>query len=279
MKKLFFGFFAVSLLLTAHAKSADDFFDDLLITDEMKQVENKKRTFEKGQMDASKLLESKPKMLKIEKKQNKVKIEETIAKPVVPIVYDAAPMGLLWLAPVSEIEYLRVRLTSIQLKDYPNTYKATNLPKPIADFRETMLSFGHQDSLWRILSYGNFIEDDSSASKGLAMYRKYYAMLDKKYGNAEDFYTPAVFNIEEPVPNDDGTTSMAIRQVEMDIGDAGFLEKLASGEAVLYSTFNNKEIAVTLALLANGNNQSFIVIDYKNLTLQKKTDEEIFDAL
>ena len=109
-----------------------------------------------------------------------------------------------------------------------------------------------------------------------------YAMepyYEKKYGNAEDFYTPAVFNVEEPVPNDDGTTSMAIRQDEMEIGDDGFLEKLASGESVLYSTFHNEKIAVTLALMADGNKQSFIVIDYKNLMLQKKADEEIYDAL
>ena len=279
MKKLFYGMLLASITIATPSFSADDFFDDLMATDEMKQVENKKSTFEKGKADAYKLLSEKPKTLKIEKKQNKIKIKEETVKSAIPVVYNPAPMGLLWLAPIAEIEYLRVHLTQIKVKDYPNTYKATNFPKPISDFRETLLSFGQKDSLWRILSYGNFIEDDSSASKGLTMYRKYYAMLDKKYGNAEDFYTPSTMNIEEPVPNDDGTTSMAIKQIEMEIGDDGFLEKLASGEAVLYSTFHNDEVSVTLALLADGNNQSFIVIEYKNLTLQKKADEEIFDAL
>ena len=81
------------------------------------------------------------------------------------------------------------------------------------------------------------------------------------------------------MPNPDGTTSTAIRQVKMEIGDEGFLEKLASGEAVLYSTFNNEMVGVTLALFANEDNQTFIVIDYKNLISQKKTNDDIYDAL
>ena len=279
MKKLFYSTIIGCLLISIPSIADDDFFDDLMVTKEMKEAQKEEQTVEKGRIDASKLLEGKPKILKLEKEKNTVKIEETTVQAVAPIIYEAAPMGLLWLAPIAEIEYLRVNLDPTNIKDYPNSYKATNLPKPITDFRETILSFGQRDSLWRIISYGNLIDDDTYATKGLEQYRKYYAMLEKKYGNAEDFYTPAVFNVEEPVPNDDGTTSMSIRQDEMEIGDEGFLEKIASGEAVLYATFNNDKVAVTLALMANNNNQSFIVVDYRNLTLQKKADEEIYDAL
>lgn len=276
MNKLFYVLLAVTMALSLNAFAQDDFFDDLMQTEEMKQDAKEEQTVEKGQMDAAKLLASKPKTLKIEKR--KIKIEET-SKKLTPIVYEHAPMGLLWLAPVSEIEYIKVQLTPVELKDYPNTYKATNLPKPLPDMREIMISFGEANSLWRIVSYGDFIQDNTKASKGLAQYNKYYEMLEKKYGNAQEFYTPAVFNVEESVPNPDGTTSMAIKQVQMEVGDEGFLEKLASGEAVLYSTFNNEMVAVTLALFADGNNQSFIVIDYKNLVSQKKTNDDIYDAL
>jgi len=279
MKKLFYSILMSATALSFNVKANDDFFDDIMVTEEMKTEAKEDKTIEKGQMDAAKLLESKPKMLKIAKQKKKIRIEKETVDKADPIVYEPAPMGLLWLAPISEIEYIKVNLAKVEVKDYPNTYKATNLPKPLPDFRETMISFGNKDSLWRIISYGNLIDDDTSASKGLAQYDKYYKLLEKKYGNAKEFYTPAVYNIEEPVPNEDGTTSTAIKQLEMQIGDEGFLEKLASGEAVLYSTFNNEKVAVTLAIFADGNNQSFIVIDYKNLTSEQKANEELYDAL
>ena len=279
MNKLLYSLLALTIIIAFNANAQEGFFDDIMQTEEMKQDAKEENTVEKGQMDAVKLLASKPKTLKIEKKNKIVVVEEADAKKIIPVVYEHAPMGLLWLAPVSEIEYIKVKLTPVELKDYPNTYKATNLPKPLPDLREVMISFGTSNSLWRIVSYGDFIQDDTKASKGLDLYNKYYAMLEKKYGNAQEFYTPAMSNVEESVPNPDGTTSTAIRQLEMGIGDEGFLEKLASGEAVLYSTFNNEMVSVTLALFADGNNQSYIVIDYKNLVLQKKTNDDIYDAL
>ena len=81
------------------------------------------------------------------------------------------------------------------------------------------------------------------------------------------------------MPNDDGTTSRAIKQMEMEIGEEGFLEKLYLGEAVMYSTFHNENVSVTLALLADGNKQTYIVIEYKNIDSQKKATEDIMDAL
>ena len=279
MKKLFYGIFASMFAFISVAKANDNFFNDLMLTDDMKEEIKEEKSAEKSTLDAAKLLESRPKMLKIKKQKKKIKVEEEIVKETAPIIYEPAPLGLLWLAPVSEIEYIKVKLTPVELKDNPNSYKATNLPKQLAFIRETILGFGNNDSLWRIAAYGNYIEDDSKASKGLAEYQKYYDMLEKKYGNAEEFFTPGVINIEEKIPNDDGTTSIAISQEEVQIGEEGFLETLVSGESVLYATFRDKKTSVTLALLATGENKTYIAIDYKNLTVEQKTNEAIYDAL
>ncbi|MBQ7304557.1 MAG: hypothetical protein IJW75_06570 [Alphaproteobacteria bacterium] len=279
MNKLFYAILVGSMAVSLQVKASGDFFDDLIVTDEMKKEAKENKTIEKGQMDATKILESRPKMLKIQSKRRRGRVEEVTVETAAPVVYEKAPLGLLWLAPVSEIEYIKVKLEPITLKDYPKSYKATNLPKPLSDFRETVVSFGEKNKLWRIVSYGNFMEDDTSATKGLKQYDKYHNLLDKKYGNAEDFYTPATYNVEELVPNDDGTTSMAIKQMEMEIGEEGFLEKLSLGEAVMYSTFHNENVSVTLALLADGNKQTYIVIEYKNIDSQKKATEDIMDAL
>ena len=279
MKNLFYGIVVGSIAVCSVAKANDDFFNELMINEEMKEEIKEEKTVEKGQLDAAKLLESRPKILQIEKQKKKIKVRETTVKEAAPIIYDPAPFGLLWMAPIKEIEYMKVALEPIEIKDNPNSYKATNLPKQLDDFREVVISFGKADALWLIRAYGNYIEDDTAASKGVAIYRKYYEMLDRKYGNADEIYTPVTVNLEEKVPNDDGTTSTIIRQEEIDIGDEGFLEALISGESVLYSTFENEKVEVTLALLATGEGKTYIVIDYKSLSFEQKANEAIFDAL
>lgn len=279
MKNLFYGILISSIAICSVAKAEDDFFNDLMVNEDMKEEIKEEQTVEKGQLDAAKLLESRPKMLQIQKQKKKIKVKETTVKEAAPIIYEQAPFGLLWMAPIKEIEYMKVALEPIEIKDNPNSYKATNLPKQLDDFREVIISFGKADALWLIRAYGKYIEDDSAASKGVAMYRKYYEMLDRKYGNADEIYTPVTVNLEEKISNDDGTTSTIIRQEEIDIGDEGFLKALVSGESVLYTTFKNEKVEVTLALLATGEGKTYIVIDYKNLSFEQKANEAIFDAL
>lgn len=270
----FFGFvFLINLLFLSQAHAQEDFFGDLIVPEEIKQEQESIS----GQFDAGKILDSKPKALKVERK--KLRVERVETEKAAPIVREPAPLGLKWLATVEEIEYLHVRLQSIERKDLPNSYIATNLPNPVSAFREVIISFGEDDALWRIEAYGKFIDDDSTAAKGLKEYEKYYRLLAKKYGNAHEFYVPAVVNVDENITAADGTTKVNLVQKEMPRGSDGFLQKLASGEATLYSTFENATVGVTLALLADGNNQTYIVVDYKNLTAGRKEMEDLYNAL
>lgn len=272
MKNLLLGLILLAGSVSI-ALAQEDFFGDLMISDEMKQQEIRKA----GQSAAGKLLESRPTKFKLDR--NKGRIKEVEKEEAAPIVREPAPFGLKWLATINEIRYLHVQLSPFEAKDLPETYSATNLPKPVSAFRQVLISFGENDALWRIAAYSKFIKDNNAASQGVEEYKKYYDMLAKKYGNAQQFYTPAVTNIEEKIDSGDGTSSIAVRQEKMEIGAEGFLQKLMSGESVLYSTFDNGRVGVTLALLANGNGETYIVVDYKNLTATKLENEEIYDAL
>ncbi len=278
MKKLFFSILGLFLSFNQTAKADDDFFDNLVIDDQIKQKIEEKEAIEQGKAKASEILDSKPIKLQIDS-NSKLKIEEKVVEEVAPVVREPAPFGLKWLATQKEIEYQHVRLTKAQVKDAPNSFMAENLPKPLKAFREVLLSFGDNDALWRIAAYGNFLEDDSRATKGLEEYKKFYDMLNEKYGNAEEFYTPAVVSIEEEVTLDDGTKSRAIKQKVLEKGDIGFKEKLMDGQSTLYSTFENDHIGVTLALLADGNGQTYIIIDYKNLKINEVELEQMYEAL
>ena len=63
------------------------------------------------------------------------------------------------------------------------------------------------------------------------------------------------------------------------LGNANFLSQLQSGEAVLYSTYQNKEVGAALAVNVDGDGKSYIVIDYKNLIILNKQEQETLDAL
>lgn len=268
MKKMWRFLTVLGFFMPNTASAAEDFFGDLMVSEQMKQ----EAVSESGQMEAGKILDSRPAVLKIKAKSKKIEKVKDV-KP--QVIYAPAPFGLSWLAPRKDIEALKVYLTPIELKDTPETYKAINLPKPVDDFKEIDISFGDNNQLWRIIAYGKPVQDDTSAANGIKLYRQYYQMLAKKYGNAQQFYTPAALNVDET--DADGNT--VNRVVEMPLGAEGFLQKLASGEAVLYSTFENGKIGVTLALYADGNEQTYIVVDYKDLHTGEQKLEDIYDAL
>ena len=273
-----FLFFTAIIGCALPVLAEDSFFESLVETKEIKQKTEANMEKEQGQLKAGEILDSAPVSIKLDENL-KIQKAETEAEEIAPVAYEPAPFGLKWLAPIDEIKYMGVSLRPVEIKDGPNSYIASGLPKPLKAFREVLVSFGDKNSLWRIAGYGQFFEDDTRASKGVAEYKKYFDMLSQKYGQAEEFYTPAVYSAEESVQNSDGTTSKSIYQKSMEMGEEGFKEKLMSGEAVLYATFARENIGVTLALLADGQGQTYIIVDYKNLKLDEMENEEIFDAL
>ncbi len=186
-----------------------------------------------------------------------------------------APFGLFWGANQSTTLSQGIVLQKAELKDYVNSFLASSLPKPLAFFERIYVVFGKDDELYRILSYSQFMNDDSSAQKTLDEYNKYSQLLEKKYGNKQTFFTPAI--IEKTIIN--AQNKEEIIKEEAPLGNPDFLNQLASGAAVLYSTYNNKDIAAALSIGVDGEKKSYIVIDYKNLKILKKQEAETLDAL
>ena len=282
MKNIFYIFMTVLILFSSKARAADSFFDDLIINDEDKKQIEEEIKFEEGKIKASELLNKK--LMDIEFKQKKKELEEQQNKaeeePQEPeIVYDQAPFGLLWLAPQEKIESLGVILTQKNIKDSPNSFIAEHLPKSVSAFESVLVSFGESDMLWRIAGYGIPLADDENATNGLKEYHKFYNIFEEKYGNAEEFYTAAVVNVDEEVILKDGTTSHVIKQKFIEKGDNDFKQKLMTGESVLYATFHNDLVSVTLALMVNGDGKTFVVVDYKNLKINDLEHEKMLDAL
>lgn len=273
MKNILCFLILISAFIIEKAKAENDFFDDLIIDNETRKHIEEEMKIEESKTKTSEILDKK--LIDLQFQQKKKEIEE----PEPEKNYETAPFGLFWLTPKEIIEKKGVVLTPKNIKDTPNSFIATNLPKPVAAFENVLVSFGESDMLWRIAGYGTPMEDDEKATRGLKEYQKFYNIFDEKYGNAEEFYTAAVINVDEEVVLKDGSKSHIIKQKFIEKGDDDFKQKLMSGDSVLYAIFRNDSVSVTLALMANGEGKTFIMVDYKNIKINELEHEKMMDAL
>ncbi len=290
MKKTFLSALAFLFCLSAAPLAAETleggkFYEDVMISDDMKMEDSSNSAKEK----ASSLLNQKPKIIKIEGQP--LQFRSSRGKPAAaastivsqPIdtttKYGEAPFGLSWGATYNQTKALGVDMERIARKDSVNDFVVTKLPKPIADFRQVIVSFGENNSLWRLSAYGRLLDDDASASKALHLYRKYYGLLARKYGNAKEFFTPKITTVEKKVKDEYGVDKIEIEKISEPIGGADFLAELKSGQAVLYATFEDQDVGAALAVNVDGDGKSYIIIDYTNLRIFREREEQTLDAL
>ena len=68
-------------------------------------------------------------------------------------------------------------------------------------------------------------------AKVLKLYRKYYKLLNQKYGNAKEFFTPKITVIEKTVKDQFGREQIETTKIKEPLGGKNFLAELQSGEA------------------------------------------------
>lgn len=271
-------------------ENSGNFYQDLLISDELKAQEAKEKAdaqnrqkLEQAKNSARGILTTKTKNLKVDVPKLERRKVETPAKSDKEVAaatqnLDSAPFGLLWKASIEATKNLGVILTPIEQKDYVNSFAATHLPKDPKGFREVYLTFGEENELWRMIAYGEFINDTPDAAKVLKEYRMYSRLLSRKYGNAKEFFTPATKTIQKTV-RENGQDVVKTEQIPEPMGNPNFLKQLQSGEADLYSTFEGDNIGAALAINVDGDGKSYIIINYTNIKILKEREEETLDIL
>lgn len=287
MKKWLIFFGAVASIAALPCFAQDNFYQDLLISDEVKaQIEQEKSQaeFDKNMNSAKNaarsLLNKKAQKIQIDAPQAERRKATPTTKAVAEetLNLDSAPFGLLWKASVAGIKNMGVILKPIEDKDYTHVFEASHLPKDPKGFREVDITFGQEDELWRILAIGDFINDDASASKVLKEYRKYSRLLSQKYGSPKEFFTPKITDVEKKIMVN-GVEKTTTEQKPEPIGNPEFLNQLQSGEAVLYSTFVGNNIGAALAINVDGDGKSYIIIDYKNIKILQDRENASLDIL
>lgn len=184
-----------------------------------------------------------------------------------------APFNLYWAASKKDLEVLGYTLLPTSRDGYEESYIVQNPAQVNPTFKHPIGAFGNQDELWDIYVQSTPITDNNTVDKGLELYHKYYELLAQKYGNPEEVFVPYIYK-ETKASSPDSTDKQVIIERPSTIGGEKFLQELQEEKSELYATFTNGVIGVTLELWVNEDGQSYISIDYKNLPLRQKADEE-----
>lgn len=273
--KLFLGA-ALSVIISATAamaqEASSDFYQNILFSEEYEQKQQENQAKD----SAAALLEKNVTPAPLPTTEAEVAAPQTLSQALDNLknTYGSAPLGLVWGASMSDVEKSGVRLIPQPMKDYTNSFLAERLPNPLKDFSTAYLIFGDSDKLYRVLARSNKISDDTpNAAKTLKLYQYYYNLLSKKYGNAQQNYSLATTNVDE---NPTQANSAAAQSPE---DNPNLLANLISGAAVLYATFGGEDVGVALAVNVDGDNQTYIEIDYRNLKIIKENELNILEAL
>lgn len=219
----------------------------------------------------------------VEESEEKQPVLEEL-KNVVTESYQAAPFGLYWGISHEELQTLGYELQPATHENYQNVYRLVKKGGENKVFQEIYGVFGVQDRLWGISSKSALTDDQPDASGVLNLYHQYYQALEKKYGNAKEFFEPYTYDelIDEEV-QDEKTGEKKVQKVvhtkTNPLGGENFLEELRSGKASLYATFSNEEIGVTLDVFVSKEGQSQLILDYKNLKLMQEEKDKKFESL
>ena len=273
--KLFLGA-ALSVIISASAamaqEASSDFYQNILFSDEYEQKQQENQAKDSAAALLKKDVTSAP----LPTAETEIAAPQTLSQALDNLknTYGSAPLGLVWGISMSDVEKSGVRLIPQPMKDYTNSFLAEKLPNPLKDFSTAYLIFGDSDKLYRVLARSDKISDDTpNAAKTLKLYQYYYNLLSKKYGNAQQNYSLANTNVDE---NPTQANSAAAQSPE---DNPNLLANLISGAAVLYATFGDEDVGVALAVNVDGDNQTYIEIDYRNLKIIKENELNVLEAL
>lgn len=160
-----------------------------------------------------------------------------------------APFGLTWGIGVEDVRKMGVELKETQKNtQFGTSYSASKLPKVLGDQELTLLFFGFNDRLWRIVAASkNF----SNSPYGIAVkdrYQELVGILAEKYGKPSSFHKLGSSIYSQP---------------------EYFLAGIRGGESSWFSNFNTSELELQLNISATDHSTAHWVMIFENKALKK----------
>lgn len=164
-----------------------------------------------------------------------------------------APFGLTWGATAEEIKALGVELKPSEAADFGASFIASKLPRSISGQEGTVLSFGHDNRLWRVAAISVPFANDPYGIAAKERYQELVAVLGEKYGKGHSVEQVAEGYFSEP---------------------KHFVYGISQGESQWFTNFENPDLFVQLGLYAPNLSDLRWRLIYENKGLRTAFEQE-----
>ncbi|MCG6207772.1 hypothetical protein LPW26_24250 [Rhodopseudomonas sp. HC1] len=146
-----------------------------------------------------------------------------------------------------------IQSSGVELKEFPGneygrSYIASKTSKALADQSFTLVSFGFNDKLWRVVIAGRPISDDPAGSAVLGRYKELSSLLAEKYGKPKEYH-----RLGESIYSQ----------------SAYFVAGIRGGNSSWYSNFETTDFSIQLGLTATDSSTSNWRLIYENKEIRK----------
>lgn len=162
-----------------------------------------------------------------------------------------APFGLNWGMNTTDARSSGIELTDFPGNNFGISYIATKLEKALADQDATVLSFGYNNKLWRILVVSREFTNDPHGNNVLERYRELSRVLSEKYGKPKEHHR---------------------RGDSIYAESAYFIAGIRSGRTSWFSNFDSPNLSIQLGVTASHSSTSRWRLIYENKGFKREFD-------
>jgi len=161
------------------------------------------------------------------------------------------PLGLTWGSTPDEVRALGVELKSYSDSQFGVTYEAAKLPRALSDQEGTLLAFGYDNKLWRVVAVSRSFSNDPTGMNLRGRYDELLAVLTEKYGVPSTVHSLGSQFYQKP---------------------ENFIYGLSNGEIKWFSNYQTPNLFIQLGLGADTMSSGRWKIIFQNKLLQKGFD-------
>lgn len=162
------------------------------------------------------------------------------------VLAQEAPLGLHWSASAEALKQAGIDLKKSGSDDFGVGFVAQKVPEGLANQETTLLSFGYDDKLWRIVIVSKSFPNDPAGNAVRNRYDELVRILGEKYGKAGVHQVLGESIYSEP---------------------RYFLAGIEGGNSVWYSNFETSDLFIQIGILAATSSDARwrIIYEYKPL--------------
>jgi hypothetical protein len=159
-----------------------------------------------------------------------------------------APLGLTWGDTSAKVKETGAGLADVPGTTFGTSFMASGLPRALSDQMGAILSFGHNDRLWRIVIISKKFENDPYGNQVKSRYEELKQILEEKYGRSKPVERVGDSIYREP---------------------RYFIAGIRGGQSYWYTDIANERIEIQLGIVASDSDTAQWRIIFEDRSLRR----------